>query len=51
MHRQFAAITSGRFDSQGSIVGPPVLATIDVYMSERRAESAVLIASTVLSND
>jgi hypothetical protein len=48
---QFAPTPSPPFDSRGSVVGPPVLATMVFYMFERRAESALLIASTVLSND
>jgi hypothetical protein len=50
-HRQFASIAHGSFDSQRSAVGPQRLANTVRYMSERLAESALLIAATVLSND
>jgi hypothetical protein len=50
-HRQFASLAPGPFDCQGSVVGPPALAKIMFYMHRRLAESAVLIGSTVLSND
>jgi hypothetical protein len=39
------------FDSQESIEGPPALAETVLYMSRTLAESALFIASTVLSND
>jgi hypothetical protein len=48
---QFAPTASPPLDFQRSIIGPPALAKRKVYMSERRAESGLLIASTVLSND
>jgi hypothetical protein len=51
LDRQFASIASGRFDSQGSVVGPRGLATALFNMCGRLGESAILIASTVLSND
>jgi hypothetical protein len=51
LDRQFASIAPGRFDSQGSVVGPRGLDTALFYMCGRLAESAILIASTVLSND
>jgi hypothetical protein len=50
-HRQFASIAHGPFDSQGSVVGPLGLATMVFYMTRRLAETALLIASTVLLND
>jgi hypothetical protein len=51
LDRQFASIAPGRFDSQGSVVGPRGLDTALFYMCGRLGESAILIASTVLSND
>jgi hypothetical protein len=51
LHRQFASIDPGPFDSQGSVVGPLGLVKMVFYMSRRLAESALLIGSTVLSND
>jgi hypothetical protein len=50
-HRQFASMAPGPFDSQGSVVGPQGLDIMLCYMYGRLAESAVLIGSTVLSND
>jgi hypothetical protein len=40
MHRQFAAIAPGPFNSQGSIVGPQGLDNMVLYMFKRPAESA-----------
>jgi hypothetical protein len=48
---QFAPTPSPTFDSQESIVGPPALFRMVFYMSRSLAESGLLIASTVLSND
>jgi hypothetical protein len=48
---QFAPTPSPPFDFRGSVVGPPAHAKTVSYMSERLAESALLIAATVLSND
>jgi hypothetical protein len=48
---QFASTPSPPVDHQGSVVGPPGLARMVFYMSRNLAESAVLIGSTVLSND
>jgi hypothetical protein len=50
-HRQFAPTASPQPDFQRSVVGPLVLAKMVVYMSKRLAESGLLIASTLLSND
>jgi hypothetical protein len=40
MHRQFAAIAPGPFNSQGSIVGPGGLERMVLYILKRPAESA-----------
>jgi hypothetical protein len=50
-HRQFASIAPEPLDFEGSVVGPLALAKTVFYMPRRRTESALLIASTVLSND
>jgi hypothetical protein len=50
-HRQFASIAPWAFDSQGSVVGPQGLDMMVFYMSRNLAESALLLGSTVLSND
>jgi hypothetical protein len=50
-HRQFASIAPGRFDFEGSVVGPQGLVRMVFYMAKRLAEGALLIGSTVLSND
>jgi hypothetical protein len=50
-HRQFASKAPGLFHFEGSNVRPPALAKTVVYMSTRLAESVLLIASTLLSND
>jgi hypothetical protein len=50
-HPQFASIAPGRFDFEGSIVGPQGLDKMVFYMSKRQAESVLLIRSTVLSHD
>jgi hypothetical protein len=42
---------SPHFDSRGSLVGPQGLDIMVLYMSKRFAESALLIGSTVLSNN
>jgi hypothetical protein len=44
-----SAKASTPFNSQGSIVGPLVLAKMVFYMYKRLAESAVLIGLMVLS--
>jgi hypothetical protein len=50
-HRQFASIAPWPFDSHKSVVGPPADAKTVFYMSRGVTKSAVLLASTVLSND
>jgi hypothetical protein len=47
---QFVPTSSPRFDFRGSVVGPQGLDIMLFYMSKRRAERAVAIGSTVLSN-
>jgi hypothetical protein len=49
--RHHSAKASAPLDFQGTVVGLPGLAKVDLYMAEELAESALLIASTVLSND
>jgi hypothetical protein len=46
---RFASSASTAFDSQGSIVGQPALATIPINMYKSFAESAVLIGLMALS--
>jgi hypothetical protein len=48
---QFAPTASPQLDFQRSVVGPPAPPKLVFCMCIRLAESAVLISSTVLSND
>jgi hypothetical protein len=50
-HCQFAPTPSPPFDFRGSVVEPQGRRKMLFYMSKRLAESALLIRSTVLSND
>jgi hypothetical protein len=50
-HRQFASLGPRPFDFRGSVVGPWRVVIMVFHMSRTLAESMLLIASTVLSND